>query len=131
MKTIVIFLLIAVSFGVNAQEFKANYDESKVPAYTLPNVLETSAQKPVRNKRDWEKIRRPEIIRLFEDHIYGQMPKEIDSLTYSVRHEDPGSMNGKAHLKEIDIVIYRNNKSVTIQLVLFIPSDVPQPVPAF
>lgn len=128
---VTIFFLLAASFKLTAQEFKANYDESQVPPYTLPNVLETSSDKLVKNKKDWEKLRRPEIIKLFEDHVYGQMPKDIDSMTYSIRQEDLKAMDGKAHLKEVAITIFRNNKSVTIQLVLFIPSGVRQPVPAF
>ncbi len=125
-----IFLLSIVS--VQAQDHKeSNYDESKVPQYTLPDPLKTQAGKTVNNKNQWEKTRKPEILRLFEDNIYGQIPKDYDSIRYSVSNENPNSMNGKAHLKEVLIEVFRMNKSVKINLVLFIPNNAPKPAPAF
>jgi hypothetical protein len=118
--------------SVSAQDHKeSNYDESKVPQYTLPDPLKTRAGKTVNNKNQWENVRRPEILRLFEDNIYGQVPKDYDSIRYSVKHEDPKSMNGKAHLKEVLIEVFRINKNVKINLVLFIPNNAPKPAPAF
>ena len=108
-----------------------NYDESKVVPYTLPDVLKTTSNKPVRQKLDWEKIRRPQLIRLFEDNIYGQMPKTYDSLRFSVAEQSGLSMNGKARLKEVIIEVFRNSKSVKINVVLFVPVDATKPVPAF
>jgi hypothetical protein len=126
----VIFLTSMIS--ALAQDHKeSNYDESKVPQYTLPEVLKTQAGKRVTSKEQWEKTRRPEILRLFEDNIYGQLPKDYDSIRYSLSNENINAMNGKAHLKEVLIEVFRQNKSVKINLVLFIPRNTPQPAPAF
>lgn len=108
-----------------------NYDESKVPAYTLPDVLKTADNQTVRTSESWAKTRRPEVLKLFADNIYGQMPVAYDSIRYSVSNEDRQSMSGKAHLKEVLIEVFRNSKSVKINLVLFIPNKAPKPVPAF
>ncbi|WP_246150867.1 glucuronyl esterase domain-containing protein [Adhaeribacter aerolatus] len=108
-----------------------NYDEAKVPAYTLPDVLKTSDGQLVKNKPDWEKKRRPEVLTLFENNIYGQMPKTFDNLTYKVTNEVKDAMNGKAHLKEVTITVTKGNKSADIHLVLFTPNHVKKPVPAF
>lgn len=62
---------------------KPNYDESKVPAYTLPDVLKTTTGATINNKTAWEQTRRPEILTLFENNVYGQMPKSYDSIRYS------------------------------------------------
>ena len=40
-------------------------------------------------------------------------------------------MNGKAHLKEVEIVVYNNRKPVRINLVLFVPTSAKKPAPAF
>ena len=125
------FFFISI-ISVNAQDHKeSNYDESKVPQYTLPDPLLTEVGKKISNKNQWEKTRRAEVLRLFEDNIYGQMPKDYDSIKFSAIHEDANSMNGKAHLKEVLIEVFRMNKSVKINLVLFIPNNAPKPVPAF
>ncbi len=108
-----------------------NYDESKVPAYILPEVLRTTDNKAIRSKTEWEKVRRPQILRLFEDNIYGQMPKTYDSLRFSVADKNRPAMSGKAMLKEVLIEVFKNTKSVKINLVLFVPTHVRKPVPAF
>jgi len=133
MKTLLIILL-AVTFlntlrAQNADE--ANYDESKVPEYTLPELLVTGANKPVRNRKTWEKVRRPEILRLFEDNVYGQMPKQYDSIKYRVTHEDRAAMQSRALLKKVLIEVFNNSKSVKINLILFVPNNVKKPVPVF
>lgn len=124
---IVAFVLMIFMVNVQAQ----NYDESKVPEYTLPDVLKTTTNTVVSNKTTWEEVRRPEILKLFENNIYGQMPKSYDSIRYSVRNENAAAMNGKAHLKQIVIEVFNNNKSVKINLVLFVPNNARKPVPAF
>ena len=110
---------------------QANYDEAKVPKYTLPDVLKSSRNTDVKNKTTWEKVRRPEILKMFEDNIYGQMPKKYSNIKYSVTNENPAAMNGKARLKQVLIEVFNNNKSVKINLVLFVPNNVRRPVPAF
>ncbi len=131
-KFITAFILIALFIEVAAQDHnQANYDESKVPAYTLPDVFKTSTNTDVKNKTAWEKVRRPEILKLFEDNIYGQMPKTYSSIKYSITNEKDTAMGGKAKLKEVLIEVINNNKPVKINLVLFVPNNAKKPVPAF
>lgn len=114
-------------FNVNGQ----NYDEAKVPPYKLPEVLKTAVNKKVNNKLTWEKVRRPEILKLFEDNIYGQMPASYNSIKYSIVNSDAAAINGKALLKQVLIEVFNNNRSVQINLVLFVPNNKTKPVPAF
>ena len=53
---------------------KVNYDESKVPVYTLPDVLTLTNGRKVTTKKEWVEKRRPELLRLFETQIYGKAP---------------------------------------------------------
>lgn len=131
-KLIITWLLAGVLNGLNAQNAsEANYDESKVPAYVLPATLKSTENKPVKNKRSWENIRRPEILRLFEENIYGQMPKQYSSINFTVQQEDANAMNGKATLKQVLVEVFNNNQSVKINLVIFVPNAIKKPAPAF
>jgi hypothetical protein len=124
------FLMLQLpSFSQKASE--PNYDESKVPAYRLPDVLKTNNNVIVKNKTQWEKLRRPEILKLFEDNVYGQMPKDFDSISFVVTKQDDNAMNGKATLKEVTISVFRNRQSVAIRLILFVPSRITHPAAAF
>ena len=57
-----------------AQGFKANYDESLVPKYELPDPLVLLSGKRVTDVKTWKRLRRPEILKLFQDHVYGRAP---------------------------------------------------------
>lgn len=113
--------------GAHAQ----NYDEAKVPAYTLPEIFKAAGGTVIDDINSWEQKRRPEILTLFENNVYGQMPKAYDSLSYIVTNEVKDAMGGKAHLKEVTISAWNANKSVDIHLVLFIPTSAGKPAPAF
>lgn len=127
-----IFVIIISVFNTQAQRpATTNYDESKVPAYTLPEALKTKQGKIIKSSKSWEKIRRPEVLDLFAENIYGQMPKDFDEIKFSLKNEDRNSMDGKAHLKEVLIEVFRNQKRVAINLTLFIPNNAKSPSPAF
>ncbi|MEO5996625.1 MAG: hypothetical protein ABIN89_07835 [Chitinophagaceae bacterium] len=131
-KIILAFCVLAAINTATAQDHnEANYDESKVPAYTLPEVLKTGSDTEIKTTGAWEKTRRPEILKLFEDNIYGQMPKKYSSIKYSLTNKDAAAMNGKATLKQVLIEVFNNNKSVKINLVLFVPNNAKKPVPTF
>lgn len=113
----------------NQTEF--NYVEDKVPAYTLPDLLTSLKEKKISNKKDWVKLRRPELLELFTTHVYGRTPSTPYQKTMKIVKVDANAMNGAATLKLVDITITANEKSLTIQMGLFIPNKVPKPVPAF
>ena len=73
-------LLLFVGLTVSAQTWQGNHDESKVKPYTLPDPLTLLNGKKVKTPGDWTKTRRPEILRLFEQNVYGRTPSTpIDS----------------------------------------------------
>jgi len=113
----------------NQTEF--NYHEENVAAYTLPDVLTTSQNKKITSSKEWEKLRRPELLELFTTQVYGRVPDTPYKTTFNVVKTDENAMNGNATLKLIDIEISANSKTLTIHLGLFIPNKVPKPVPAF
>ncbi len=123
--------LCLLLFVFTTTAYAQNYDESKVAAYTLPEVLITSTHKPVTNRASWQKLRRPEILKLFQDNVYGQMPVKYDSIKFTLTRDDLNAMAGKAHLKEVQIAVWKANKSLIIHLILFIPNHIKKPVPAF
>ncbi len=108
-----------------------NYDEAKVGTYTLPPLLVDSHGKTVKNKNQWETSRRAELLQLFEDHVYGTMPKVFDSVSFKVVNDQPGLMQGAAHLKETNVTIYNKGKHATIHVVMFTPQQAKKAVPTF
>ena len=126
-----IFLSVLIYFSAASQQLaEPNYDEEKVPAYTLPEILTTRNNIHVNTKAVWESQRRPEILKLFEENVYGRMPNAYDSLNF-VTVNSSNALNGRAYLKQVNIEIFRKNKSVVIHLILFIPTSKTSPAPVF
>lgn len=124
-----ILLLFIFSFQMAHAQQEANYDESKAPDYTLPKILETTIGAPVETVKGWRYNRRPEIIRLFEENVYGNVPDQFDSIEFSIQMEDQEALQGEATARQVDITISRDGNSITLGLNLLIPNNVSKPVP--
>ena len=79
----------------------SNYDESKVPPYTLPDPLVLQSGEPVRDAATWTKKRRPEIMALYEREIYGRVPATAPKISFTVDSEETGALGGAATLRRI------------------------------
>ena len=55
----------------------ANYDESKVKAFTLPDPLVCKDGTKVTSAEQWWTRRRPEIVEDFDREVYGRVPKDV------------------------------------------------------
>ena len=58
--------------------WEANYDESQMPAYTLPDVLRCQDGSTVKSADEWMKKRRPELLQMFKNEIYVELPPLLD-----------------------------------------------------
>jgi hypothetical protein len=109
------------SLTIAQQKYDVNYDEQQVKPFVLPDPLKTNDGSTVKTKSQWESKRRQEILKLFEDNVYGQMPTSYDSLSFTTINQNDHALDGRAQLKQVDIKVSRNRQSVIIHLVLFIP----------
>ncbi|ODS83645.1 MAG: hypothetical protein ABS46_05955 [Cytophagaceae bacterium SCN 52-12] len=105
-----------------------NQDESKVPAYTLPALLKTSSGEAVKSVTDWERKRRPEILRLFEREVYGQTPGTGMPVSYQVKSVEKAALGGKATRREIRVQFPQNK---FMDILLYVPNDARGKVPVF
>ncbi len=49
-----------------------NYDEAKVHPYTLPDPLVANDGTKITSAAQWRDSRREELLKLFEEHVYGR-----------------------------------------------------------
>jgi hypothetical protein len=128
------FLLLSLLIVLNiiplpAQQFVANYDETKVPAYTLPNPLVFNNGDKVQNKKDWDR-RRTEILKIFEDEVYGISPVWKGDLIPIELSSNLNALNGAAIRKEIKLTIKNGSKELSMVMLLYLPKS-SKPVPVF
>ena len=117
------------SLSVKQQEF--NYAENRVPAYTLPDALMTLDGKIVTTVRLWNEVRRPEILELFRENIYGRHPSTPYAQEFKIINTNREALNGSATLKQIAISLTAESKSLVINFALFTPNNGSKPVPVF
>jgi hypothetical protein len=108
---------------------EVNYDERQVPEYTLPDPLTDSAGNRIETSHDWQTRRRPEILRLFETHVYGRSPRP-PKLEFEVTSEATNALDGKAIRKEVAIHLLPRSAGVSLHLLLYLPKS-EQPAPLF
>ncbi len=124
----VILFLVNINF-LPGQQFVANYDESKVPAYKLPDPLKFENGRTVSNKSSWKK-RREEILSIFEKEIYGIAPEWYGEIKASELSSDENALNGKAVRKEINLTLKNGSRELTMTMLLYMPKK-PGGVPVF
>ena len=111
---------------------KAQYDESKVPAYTLPDPLVMLDGKKVTDPNAWRRERRPEILRLFETNVYGRTmagrPKEM---TWEVTSPATNATDGTVINKTVTIYFAGKKDGPKMDLHITVPANAKKPVPVF
>jgi hypothetical protein len=124
-----LFVFSLVSGPVFSQE--PNYDESKVGSYTLPDPLVLSNGKKVTDVKTWKTKRRPEILSLFENHVYGKLPGKPPGMRFKVKSIEQGALNGKATRKEVIVYFTEADSGPKMEILLYLPSHKEKPVPVF
>lgn len=72
-----------------------NYDELIANPYPFyPDPLITESGKKVKNAKMWYKTRRPELVKLFEDNVYGRIPENTPSVKWEVTNEEKKDFAG-------------------------------------
>lgn len=114
--------------------YAANYDESKANPYpVIPELMKTNSGKKVKNEKQWFEVRRPEIIEAFESEVYGRLPENIPSVTWTITAQEIENV-GMMRVKAKQLVGHVDNSScpsinVDIKMVVVTPADAKGPVP--
>jgi len=132
---VILLMCTTVVFPRQQKELDSdvNYDEAKVPNYTLPSLLVSTQGDSIQTAAEWVSIRRPQIVALFANLIYGVVPSPETPVAtdYKVEEVNKTFMDGRATRKKVRI-IFRNVKGrAEMTVLLFIPNNAAKPVPAF
>ncbi len=129
--TVLTIALLSVGIPyAESQPPGTNYDESKVPAYTLPDPLVFADGAKLTDPADWKK-RRAEILRLFEEHVYGRSPGRPGELPFEVRSVTSDALGGKATRKEVTVRFSEDSDGPKMDILLYLPADAEKHLPIF
>jgi hypothetical protein len=106
-----------------------NYDETLTGSYTLPDPLVMLNGKAVRDARTWDRSRRPEIVRLFEENQYGRSPGRPPGMSFDVFDKGTPALNGKAIRRQVTVYFSKDKTGPKMDLLLYLPASASKPVP--
>jgi hypothetical protein len=103
----------------------------RIPGFprALPNPLILNDGSPVVSPRQWDTLRRKELLQLFTTQEYGRSPARPPHMSFRVFDNDPHALGGTATRRQI-AVFPAGKTGPRIDILLYLP-HVKGPVPVF
>lgn len=128
---LIAFICLApLPVSIQAQPAGFNYDEAKVPEYQLPDPLLLENGQAVTDADTWRLKRRPEILRMFEEQVYGRSPA-APKLRFELTSNDPNALNGKAVRRQVSVYFTKDANGPKMDILIYLPKEALRPVPLF
>lgn len=129
---LVFVLFLAPRVAPAAEAARANYDEHKVPPYSLPDPLVHTDGTPVRTATDWRERRRPELLALFTREVYGRTPEgRPPGMHWATTSVDRQALGGKATRKEVTVWFTDRKDGPKMHVLVYQPNGDAAPWPVF
>ena len=123
--------LLPLALLAAAQTPDTNYDEARVPKYTLPDPLTLKNGERVRDARTWQSRRRPEILELYRTEVFGHSPAKPARLNFEVMSAGQQALGGKAVRKLVRVCFSASKDGPKMDVLLYLPAAATKPVPVF
>ena len=118
------FMAVATAVSLPAD----NLDEARVPPYAVPDPLVFADGSPVRSVAEWRARRRPELLNLFAELVYGRTPAGAPAeMHWAITALDRQALHGTAVRKEVTIWFTAGERGPTLHLLIYQPAQPPQP----
>jgi hypothetical protein len=121
--------LLLVLAALLAQRPAVNYDEAKVPKYTLPDPLTMRNGARVRDAQTWVERRRPEILDLYRSEIFGRSPARPAALNFEIASSGK-ALDERAVRKRVTVWL-AGRDGPKMDLLLYLPAGAEKPSPVF
>lgn len=99
------------------------YDEARVPEYHLPPLLQLADGSPVPDAAAWQNQRRPQLLSLFAQQVYGQTP--LQTLSLHVETLEQAALPGGAERRQLRLLL---DGTCALHLLLWLPRQRPAKV---
>ena len=87
----------------------------------IPGLLMAKNGNTIVSSKQWEKLRRPEILAMVETEMYGIVPGELKISDIKILDQDDQALNGKAIRKQVKITFRGNQKELSVELLMYLP----------
>jgi hypothetical protein len=121
-------MMLSVS-ALYSQRRDVNYDEAKVPQYELPDPLIFENGKKVKNVRQWMGKRRPEVVEVFAQEMYGHVPAVSEGVHFALVSQQ--EVYGGLGVRKVVRIFLDESDSHWFDVLIHLPKGVEGPVPIF
>jgi hypothetical protein len=97
----------------------------------LPDPLTTSDGRRVTSAEQWRAVRRPELLKIAREQMYGCAPERPKGMRFEVQEQAPNALDGKASRKQVTIYLNGDAQGPKTELLIYVPNDTKGPAPAF
>lgn len=114
--------------------YLANYEEELAnPCPELPSILVSDSGVNISTPKQWRDIRRPELLEILEDEVYGKIPADLPSIIWEAKRTENFSV-GQTPVIAKHIIGQVDNSAyllvdVNIDVILVLPTDQKHTVP--
>lgn len=122
-------LAFPVTSQAQEKKFVANYEEAKVPEYTLPDPLDVPGAGKIATREQWEENGRPATLKLIAQEMYGKMPVGKPEGFKAELAREGEALEGRAIRREY-VVSFAEGKEPKVRLLLYLPKGAAK-VPVF
>jgi len=108
--------------------------QREVGPENVPDLLTTFDGRKVTTKEMWEKVRRPELLKCFEERVYGVRPEEKPrSLSFAALGEDEPILSGLGVRRRVRAIYEGPLGTNSFDFVVYLPTTATaeNPAPAF
>ena len=105
-------------------------DESEVPVYTLPELLQMEDSRSMDSAAMWVQ-RRAELLAIFAEQVYGKAPTEEVALRFVTTDHVNDALDGTAIRKQVTIYFSPDDAGPQMELLVYLPNGATAPVPTF
>ncbi len=112
--------------------YKVIYREEQIPPYSLPDPLVMNNGSKVADAKTWQDKRRPQILELFRENIYGRAPiGRPDGMTFEAGIINRQALEGTATRKDLVINFSGNSSGPRMDMRVYTPNTATGPVSCF
>lgn len=123
----------AMPTRLSGQQFEPNYDESKIPPFELPLLIDSQHKQMLAEGISFEtawSMRREELLSIFREQMYGHAPQTPFDVHCDLVESGP-CLDGKALRQQFIVRISTDVSEQTIELVVWTPAGSTNAVPGF
>ncbi len=126
---VVLTAVVFIPSMAAAQPSAYQYDDSKIPKYTLPDPLVLQSGERVTSADVWRTKRRPEIFALFQTQVYGRSPGRPDGMKFEVFDDAPNALGGKATRRQVRVLFTGKPDGPSMDVLIYLPKEAKRPTP--